>query len=428
MKKTFVSILVLLCLVVTGVSAQGKKLTVWCWDPNFNQYAMNEAAKVYTKAHPDVKIEIVETGNSDNLVAKLTSGLQAGGVGMPDIFLFQDFQIEQFLRDYPNAFADLKAAGIDYSKFAAYKVGPMTVGNKIYGIPFDTGSTGLWLRTDYIKAAGLNPDDYYGKNLTWSQVIKLGETVKAKTGMPLLSYQSDNFDMLRIVVQSTGGQFFNPDGSLNLQGDAFKKSIALFKELNDKGLLYNVVGWSDWINAVNSDKAVGFLNAIWMVGTVKSRPENKGKYMIIPTPRIEGISGAANASNNGGSSWYIYDKSPNKTLAIDFMKSVWASDKPEALEFYNTILKGAGAMGTYLPSQKGSNYTAKDDFFYKSQPVYQDFASWMSKVPTLRYTANYVPMRNAVANAVLRYFKGDLKTIDEIIKAAETEYKQTTGE
>ncbi|HPS15457.1 MAG TPA: hypothetical protein PK759_06655, partial [Spirochaetales bacterium] len=90
--------------------------------------------------------------------------------------------------------------------------------------------------------------------------------------------------------------------------------------------------------------------------------------------------------------------------------------------------KGAGAMGTYLPSQKGSNYTAKDDFFYKSQPVYQDFASWMSKVPTLRYTANYVPMRNAVANAVLRYFKGDLKTIDETIKAAETEYKQTTGE
>ena len=25
------------------------KLTVWCWDPTFNIYAMNEAAKIYAK-------------------------------------------------------------------------------------------------------------------------------------------------------------------------------------------------------------------------------------------------------------------------------------------------------------------------------------------------------------------------------------------
>ena len=435
-RKLFMTIAVALAIaLVLGsfVSCSNKpkmtnKITVWCWDPNFNVYSMKQAAAVYNKTHPEVKIEIVETGNSDNLVAKLTSGLQANGAGMPDIFLFQDYQIEQFLKDYPNAFADLKAAGVDYSQFAAYKVGPMTVGDKIYGIPFDTGSTGLWLRTDYIKAAGLNPDDYMGKNLTWSDVIKLGVQIKAKTGKPLLSYQSDNFDMLRIVVQSTGGQFFKPDGTLDLQGDAFKKSIALFKELNDKGLLYKVVGWSDWINAVNGDKAVGFLNAIWMVGTIKSLPANQGKYMILPTPLIEGIPTAANASNNGGSSWYVYDKAPNKARAIDFLKSVWATNTPDNTEFYNTILKGAGAMGTFLPSQTGSNYTAPDDFFYKSQAVYKDFASWMTKVPVLKYTATYVPMRNAVANAVLKYFKGEVKTIDDTIKAAETEYKQTTGQ
>ena len=187
----------------------------------------------------------------------------------------------------------------------------MTSGKAIYGIPFDTGSTGLWLRTDMIKAAGLNPDNYIGKKLTWSDVIKLGVAVKAKTGKPLLAYQSDNFDMLRIVVQSTGGQFFKDDGSLNLRSDAFKKSLALFKELNDKGLLYQVVGWSDWVNAINSDQSAGFLNAIWMVGSIKSRPENAGKYMVIPTPLIEGVPGASNASNNGGSSWYVFSSSSN---------------------------------------------------------------------------------------------------------------------
>ncbi len=425
MKKRMFIVLALVATLVVGLSAQ-KKLTVWCWDPNFNVYAMKQAAAVYNKTHPKVTIEIVDM--AQDIEAKIISGLQAGGAGLPDIALFQDFRIEQFLHDYPKAFVDLKAAGVDYSKFAAYKVGPMTVGDHVYGIPFDTGSTGLWLRTDYMKAAGLNPDDYMGKDLTWSDVIKLGETVKAKTGKPLLAYQSDNFDMLRIVVQSTGGQFFKPDGSLDLHSLAFEKSLALFKELNDKGLLYPVVGWSDWINAINSDKSAGFLNAIWMVGSVKSRPANAGKYMIIPTPRIEGVPGAANASNNGGSSWYVFSSSPNKARAVDFLKSVWATDTPDNEAFYNEILKGAGAMGTFLPCQTGSNYTAPDDFFYKSQPIYKDFAAWMKDVPVLRYTPNYVPMRDAVAHATLGYFQGKYKTIDETISAAEAEYKQVMGQ
>ncbi|PKL24622.1 MAG: hypothetical protein CVV47_09295 [Spirochaetae bacterium HGW-Spirochaetae-3] len=420
-----------LALVLGAVASCGSgpkmtdKVTVWCWDPNFNVYAMKQAAAVYNKANPGVTIEIVDM--AQDIEAKIISGLQANGAGLPDVALFQDFRIEQFLTDYPNAFVDLKAEGVDYSQFAAYKVGPMTVGDKVYGIPFDTGSTGLWLRTDYIQAAGLNPDAYMGKNLTWSEVIELGEQVKAKTGKPLLAYQSDNFDMLRIVVQSTGGQFFKEDGSLNLRSDAFRKSLALFKELNDKGLLYQVVGWSDWINAINSDTSAGFLNAIWMVGSVKSRPENAGKYMVVPTPLIEGVAGAANASNNGGSSWYVFSSSKNKARAVDLLKSVWATATPENLEFYNTILKDAGAMGTFLPSQSGSNYTANDSFFYKGQALSRDFASWMANVPTLKYTPHYVPMRDAVAHATLNYFQGKIATIDDAIAAAEAEYKQVTG-
>ncbi len=84
-------------------------------------------------------------------------------------------------------------------------------------------------------------------------------------------------------------------------------------------------------------------------------------------------------------------------------------------------------MGTYLPSQKGSNYTANDEFFYKSQPVYKDFAAWMAKVPVLMYTPNYMTMRDALRNAMNCYFQGKIKTVDDAITAAEAEYKQTNG-
>jgi hypothetical protein len=52
----------------------------------------------------------------------------------------------------------------------------------------------------------------------------------------------------------------------------------------------------------------------------------------------------------------------------------------------------------------------------------------MEKVPVLKYTPNYVPMRDAVAHAVLNYFQGKLKTVDDTIAAAEAEYKQVMGQ
>ncbi len=435
MKKGLLSILVLVSVLFltvscskssdsSGGSAKAQKITVWCWDPAFNIYSMKEAAKVYSEMHPEVTIEVVDI--PENIEGKIEAGLQAGGAGLPDIALFQDYIIEKFIQNYPGSFVDLKAEGVDYSQFAQYKVAPMTEGDSVYGIPFDTGSTGFFLRSDLITEAGLNPEDYQ-KEMTWSEMIALGETIKAATGKPLIAYDNTSFDFLRIMVQSTGTQFFKDDGSVNYNTPAVKNSIAILEELHSKGLLYMAEGWNNWIAAFNGSEAAGFMNALWIIGTLKTQPDLSGKWMVVPTPLVEGVAGARNASNNGGSSWYVFSSTKNKDVAVDFLKSTWAGTSDEALEFYNTILKGAGAMGTFLPSRGGSNYTAPDDFFYKSQAVYEDFSEWMAEVPVMYYTPNYLAMRTALNNALQNMFAGNLKSIDDVIAAAEAEYKQVTG-
>jgi lactose/L-arabinose transport system substrate-binding protein len=426
MKRFVFALMVVLAFVIAVPSVMAATtVTVWCWDPNFNGFSMKQAAMVYNKMHPDVTINIVDI--PQDIAGKIQAGLQAGGAGLPDIALFQDFQIEQFIANYPGAFVDLKAAGVDYSKFASYKVGPMMEKGKIYGIPFDTGSTGYWLRVDMLKTAGLNPDSFK-KNMTWSDITKLGETVKAKTGKPIMAYDNTNDNVMRIMVQSTGTQYFNKDGTLNIRTAAVKKSIAVLQDMESKGLIYHADGWNNWVSAFNNGDTAGFLQALWIIATLKSKPENAGNWMVVPTPRLEGVPGAQNASNNGGSSWYVFASSPNKAAAVDFLKGAWASSSPDALQFYNVILKGAGAMGTYLPSRSGSNYTAPDEYFYKSQPVYRDFAAWMEKVPVLMYTPNYTNMSSAFVNALALMFKGDLKTSDDLIAHVEQEYKQTVGQ
>jgi lactose/L-arabinose transport system substrate-binding protein len=149
---------------------------------------------------------------------------------------------------------------------------------------------------------------------------------------------------------------------------------------------------------------------------------------VVPTPKLEGVAGAQNASNWGGSSWYVFDKAPNRSGAVDFLKSVWASKDPAALGFYNTILKGAGAMGTFLPSRTGSNYTAKDEFFYKSQAAFGDFAKWMANVPSLRYTANYNAWGSAIGASLNKMYKGSLKSPDEVLADATTLYNQSISQ
>ncbi len=404
--------------------AKPQKITVWCWDPNFNGYSMKKAAELYQQTHPEVTVEIVDV--PDNIEGKIEAGLQAGGAGLPDIALFQDYIIEKFIKNYPGVFVDLQARGVDYSQFAQYKVAPMSKGNEVYGIPFDTGSTGLFLRADLIEEAGLNPLDYQ-KEMTWSEVITLGEKVKNKIGKPLLAYIDTSSDFFRIMVQSTGTQFFKDDGSVDYNTLGVRKSLEYLQELNNKGLLFRAEGRTNQIAAFNGGEAVGFMEALWIIGTLKTNPDYAGKWMVIPTPRVEGVDGARNASNNGGSSWYVFSSGKNADTAVDFLQTTWASSTPEALEFYNTILKDVGAMGTFLPSRGGSNYVAEDDYFYMSQPVYKDFSTWMENVPVLYYTPNYEAMRTALNNAIQLMLSGELKTVDEVIARAESEYKQTTG-
>ena len=189
MKKIF-SVVLLVLLCGTLVFAGGAKetpvdpnapvtLTVWCWDPTFNIYAMNEAAKIYGKDHPNVKIEVVETPWAD-LQQKLITSLSSNQTNtLPDIILCQDNAIQKNVMNYPDAFFPLNGK-VDLSNFAQFKVGCGTIDGKSYAVPFDNGATGTFIRSDIVEKAGLKVTDF--NNITWERFIELGKIVKAKTG------------------------------------------------------------------------------------------------------------------------------------------------------------------------------------------------------------------------------------------------------
>lgn len=401
--------------LLTATMALATDVTVWCWAPEFNGAAMNEAISRYTAAHPDVKITVVDFAKGD-LEQKLQTQLASGTTeGLPDIVLIEDYGAQKYLLSFPGAFEPLTDK-IDYSKFAQYKVDLATVNGQTYSLPFDSGVTGLFYRSDLLEAAGYKAEDL--QDLTWEQLIEVGDKVKAATGKPLLSIDINDAGALRIMMQSAGSWYFNADGSVNVKGNpVFKAALSTWvKMLQHKDLYKSVSGWGDYTGAFNNGDVAGVFTGVWMTGGIKGN-NMSGKWAVAPIPRLDGVDGATHYSNLGGSSWYVLSSAPSKDAAIDFLNTVWAND----VDFYQKILVGQGAFSSYLPARDGEAYSASDEYF-GGQAVWASFSDWQAKIPGVNYGIFTNEADAAVATQLPGLIEGG--DIDAAIEAIDAQIAQ----
>ncbi|WP_224702086.1 ABC transporter substrate-binding protein [Devosia aquimaris] len=371
-------------LALAGVSflsvaaASAGEISVWVWDKAFNGDTMREAGAIYSADHPDVTFNVDDTASQDDIRAKLQTQLLAGSTeGLPDIVLIQDDVAQKYLQSFPGAFEPLSDS-IDMSLFAQYKVAAATLDGKSYSVPFDSGVTGLFYRSDYLQEAGFTADDL--KDITWDRLIEIGTEVKAKIGKPLLDLDLNDTGVIRMMMQSAGEWYFNADGSLHITDNAaLKKALETYAKFYQNDLVKPVSGWAEYTGAFTSGEVAVVPVGVWITATIKANADQSGKWGVAPIPRLD-MEGAVNASNQGGSSWFVLSSSDNKEETIDFLKTVWAGND----DFYQDILIKRGAVGSLLSARNGEAFKASDEFF-GGAPVWQDFSTWLSQVPSVDY-------------------------------------------
>ncbi len=392
-------------------SENSGKLTIWAWDPNFNIAIMDEAKEIYLKDNPKVEFEIVDIAKG-SLEQKLHVNLASGVTdGLPDITLIEDYNAQKYLQSYPGSFADLTGK-IKHDDFINYKVALMTLDGKVYGVPFDTGASGFFYRTDYLKQAGYEAQDL--NDLTWAQFIEIGKTVKEKTGKAMLPFGLDDGGLMRIMLQSAGKWYFDDDGSINLTNNAaVKEAVETYKAIVDADIIKPTNGWNEWVASFNNGDSASVVTGIWIIGSIKAENSQSGKWGVAPTPRLN-IGGSKNASNLGGSSWYVIENSKNKDVAIDFLNKIYAGDN----DFYQKILGDKGAVGSYQPAQAGTAY-AKEDAFFGNQKIYVDFSAWMKDIPSVNYGLHTYEADAAIFNVMPDVYAGNLSIEDALKKAEE---------
>lgn len=384
------------------------EITVWGWDAGFNGLAIEEAAKLYDGA--TVKFE--EMGKADALT-KLHTTLASGVTDdLPEIVLISDLNVQGYIMSYPDAFMPLGDL-IDYNDFPDFKTAVGTYEGVEYSVPFDSGATGLFYRTDYMEEIGYTKEDM--QDLTWDEFLSMGEKLKEK-GHLLQTYNPDDVSDLQIILQSAGKWFTDEDGNVDfVNNDALKEGLSILDRLNKSDFVKVVSDWGEFTSGFNSGDVATVIRGSWISSAVMDAEDQSGKWAVAPIPKLN-VAGATNKSNQGGSSWFVLKGSENAEVAADFLAKTFAGNK----DLYNTLLTH-NIMGTYLPASDVEMYDLEQDF-YGGQKLNADLASWLDEIPAVNTGAFSAEAQSALQGVLQKYLSGG--DLDECLEEAEKQYEQ----
>ena len=384
------------------------KLLVWCWDPNFNVYAMLEAEKIYRRTKPNVSLDVQDITNIEE---KVITALSANDMSaMPDIILQQDNSIQKFVTNFPKAYLPLNGK-VDLSKFAQYKLNVGYVNGQNYGVPFDNGAAAFFVRTDMLAQAGLTVADF--TDITWDRFIELGVQLKQKTGKSLISFTPGGGDLVPMILMSTGTWSFDSSGKPYIQNNPVVRAIVtIYSQLVKTGVLLEVPDWNAYIASLNTDQVAGTLQGCWIIGSIVPAADQAGKWAMTNFPKVANIPTATNYTSNGGSGWMVMAHTKYADVCYDFLDKTWAG----STEFYDTILPSSGAISTWLPAASSSVYSQPQAFF-GGQKVFEDLMSYASKIPQISFGVYNYEARDAIQRAQVNILNGG--NIDSELAAAQ---------
>ena len=393
------------------------EITVWAW--NIAAKSLESTVEGFNKKYPNVKVTVQDIGRLD-VYDKLTTGLQGGGAGLPDVVAVESDRMDVFTAAFPDGFADLTSRASKYeADFDPSKWAQSKINGKIRSIPWDSGPTGLWYRVDVFQQAGVDPKSIE----TWDDLIAAGEKIKTATGgkVKLLPVDivADDAGYRMMTSQLSTCCYFNKDGKINIGGAESVRVMTKLKEMNDKGLVANTSGWDGVVGATKNGDVATVPFGVWYSGTIIDQaPDLSGKWDVMLLPAFD--KGGNRAANLGGSTLAIPSSSKNQDAAWAFVENALATPEGQ-----NVMMEKFGIWPSYLPAYKAEFYS-KPVTYFNNQPIWKMFADQVAKIPAATYTKDYAKGQAVLASAQAKILSqgGDPATV---MAEAASELANQTG-
>ncbi len=425
MKRLLVLATALALTLASAQQMQGNpnlrgEITVWSWD--IAAKALEANIPGFNKLFPNVKVNVLDIGNQATYDRGL-AGCAAGGGDLPDVYSIENNEAEVFWARFPNCFTDMNtlqpAASTLRNQFPAFKWTELTVGNRVFAMPWDSGPVVMFYRRDIYSQAGVNPATIR----TWDDFIAAGRRIaqatnnRVKVGV-IANGQDDEW--FRMLANQNGCFYFNNDANaVTVNQPGCVTALETVKKLIDAGIVMQG-GWNEQIQGFKAGTVATSMFGAWYEGTIRSNaPDQSGRWGVysMPASRANGVR----AANLGGSALAIPASSRNKEAAWAFVRYALGTTEGQV-----TMLKEFGLVPSLLSATRDP-YVAQPQAYWGNQRVWQQILGTLGNVPAARGTQFFQEARAIMIKTQTDYVAGRFPNAKAALDAAAQQISQATG-
>lgn len=299
-------------------------ITFWSWTPN-----IQSEIDMFEKAYPNIKVKLVNAGQGTPEYTKLRTALKAGS-GAPDVVQIEYQYLPTF--ELTGKLVDLAPYGANDVKkdYIPWTWGQVSSGDKVYGIPQDSGPMGLLYRKDIFDQYRLPVPT------TWEQYAQEAATLhKANPKVFMADFAPGQGGWFTGLAWQAGSRPFKGSGtnlSININDAPALKVANYWGNLIKQKVVDTAPDFTnDWYSALGDGKYATWITAAWgPVFLSGVAAKSAGKWRAAPLPQWS--AGEKAAGNWGGSSDAVTSQSKYPKEAAQF--AIWLNhDKPTAQMF-----------------------------------------------------------------------------------------------
>ncbi|MEV5159524.1 extracellular solute-binding protein [Streptomyces sp. NPDC053728] len=296
---------------------KGGTLTVWAWEPTLEQVAAD-----FEKAHPAVKVELVNAGTGNDQYKALQNAISAKK-GVPDVAQIEYYALGQYA--LTKGLDDLAPYGAD--KLAGtYTPGPWNAvksEKNVYALPMDSGPMALFFNKkvfDRYKIA---------VPTTWDEYLQAARDLHKADPKAYITNDTGDAGATTSLLWQAGSRPYTVDGTdvkIDFSDAGAAKYTEVWQKLLDEKLVAPVTSWSDdWYKGMGDGTIATLAIGAWMPANLSSGvKEGAGQWRVAPLPQWK--AGEKASSENGGSSLALPALGGNKELAYAFTEYANAGD------------------------------------------------------------------------------------------------------
>jgi arabinogalactan oligomer / maltooligosaccharide transport system permease protein len=230
------------------------QVVVWHAYRADEQKTLEEAARVYSQQHPEVRIEPVAIPY-DAFTYKLEAAIPRGNG--PDLFIGKHDDLGEWARTGLVQPMDQRVPAADLDQFLDETVAPLRTGGHLYGVPLTFKSLALYYRTDRIATP---PAD--------TNALRPMLEEARQQGRYGLVYETGNMFLHAAFLHGFGGQILDLDGRPRLSSPESVRAVEYVRDLESHGLLPQEASATVATQLFNEGLAAMTINGPWFSGEI----------------------------------------------------------------------------------------------------------------------------------------------------------------